>query len=115
MGMSLLTIPGFMLLGSGDYMTILVVQSILSILMSIFVGPITVVVSELFPTQTRSTAVSLVYTLNVSLFGGTAPMIATWLTKYGAITPAYYVVLMALISGIAALYIKENKDREVYV
>jgi MFS transporter, MHS family, proline/betaine transporter len=53
---------------------------------------------------------SLAYNGAVTVFGGFAPFIATWLvaTTGDALAPAYYVVAAAVASLIALLFMKET-------
>lgn len=60
--------------------------------------------SEVFPTRNRYTASALTYNVAYTVFGGTAPFMATWLIAVtGArMAPAFYigaVSIMALIGG----------------
>jgi len=55
-----------------------------------------VVKAELFPTNVRALGVGLPYALTVSVFGGTAPMIALYFKKMGH-EPWFYFYLSAVI------------------
>ncbi|NIF23231.1 MFS transporter [Candidatus Pantoea multigeneris] len=63
--------------------------------------------SEVFPTRARYTASAITYNLAYTLFGGTAPLVATWLISLtgSSLAPAFYLILVALlaISGGMAL------------
>ena len=52
------------------------------------------------PTHLRYTGIALGYNLAFALFGGTAPLVATWLIKttHDLAAPAWYVVAAALVS-----------------
>jgi MFS transporter, MHS family, alpha-ketoglutarate permease len=52
--------------------------------------------AELFPTRVRATGISVPYSVTVAIFGGTAPMLQTWLASHGrpAVFSAYTVVLL---------------------
>ena len=49
-----------------------------------------VVKAELFPTAVRATGVGVPYALTVSIFGGTAPVIALWFKQHGHEQWFYY-------------------------
>ena len=55
--------------------------------------------------RTRFSAVPWGYNVTLALFGGTAPLICTWLaTRTGDLAaPAYYLIAMTLVSLAAAL------------
>jgi MHS family proline/betaine transporter-like MFS transporter len=78
--------------------------------MAVYAGPAMSVYAELFPTRTRSTAVSLVYGITVVLSGGFAPLIVTWLIAVtgNPLAPALYVVGAAIISAIAVLGLRDR-------
>jgi MHS family proline/betaine transporter-like MFS transporter len=63
--------------------------------------------SELFPTKTRSTGLSVGYSLGVTVFGGFAPFIVTWLivATDDKLAPAYYVLTAAVLSSFSLLVV----------
>ena len=65
--------------------------------------------SELFPTRVRYTALSIGYGLAVTIFGGFAPFIATFLIREtgNPVSPSVYVVFGALISAVALVLTKD--------
>ena len=89
---------------------LIVVQFVLAILLSFFTGPMPAMLAKLFPTRVRSTGVAVAYNLSVTIFGGFAPFIATWLiVRTGNVfAPGYYVVAAAVISLVALLSMKEQ-------
>jgi MHS family proline/betaine transporter-like MFS transporter len=90
--------------------TLIVVQSSMAVLIAAFTGPAPAALGELYPTTVRSTGMSLAYNGAVTIFGGFAPFIATWLiAKTGNnLAPAFYVVASALVSFIALLFMRET-------
>ena len=90
--------------------TLIGVQATMAVLIAAFTGPAPAALGELYPTQLRSTGMSLAYNGAVTVFGGFAPFIATWLIAAtgNALAPAYYVVAAALASLIALLFMKET-------
>ena len=58
------------------------------------------VLSEMVPTQVRCSAVSLGYNLCLAIFGGTTPLVATYLVSRTSddFAPAYYAMAAALVS-----------------
>ena len=68
-------------------------------------GPLPAAISALFPTQVRTTALSIGYNLSVAVFGGFAPSIATWLvgSTGSAISPAFYGLGCAVLTSAAVL------------
>jgi MHS family proline/betaine transporter-like MFS transporter len=88
---------------------LVIAQSVSGLLLAMYAGPLCAILSELFPTQVRYTALSIGYSLAVTIFGGFAPFIATFLirTTGSPVSPSMYVVFGALISAISLLLIKD--------
>ncbi|GJD65718.1 MFS transporter [Methylobacterium frigidaeris] len=84
-------------------------QSIAAFLLAMYAGPLCAVLAELFPTRVRFTALSIGYSLAVTIFGGFAPFIATFLIREtgSPLSPALFVVASALISAVTLLLIKD--------
>ncbi len=110
------TYPLFMLLV--HYPTpsgLLAVQVASNIIQPVFTGTITAILAELFVTKVRYTALSLSYAISVITFGGFSPFIATFLVRSTGdlLSPAYLVMAVALISGVAAMFVKERGSTEL--
>jgi len=105
-------LPLFMWLKSSPtFGSLAVVQSILCILVASFVGVAPAALSEIFPTQVRSTGTSLVYNAAFTIFGGFAPMILTEVREGagGSIfVPAWYVMAAAVAALIAIPLLEEK-------
>jgi MHS family proline/betaine transporter-like MFS transporter len=84
--------------------TLLTVQILLGFLTAGYLGAIPALMSELFPTRTRTSGLSLSYSFGVAIFGGFAPFINAWLIEMSGskLAPSFYLMLAALIS-LAAL------------
>jgi hypothetical protein len=62
-------------------------------------GPLPALLGEMFPTTIRSTGMSVAYNIGVTVFGGFAPLILTWLARTGSLlAPSYYYVAVAVVS-----------------
>ncbi|MFV3382396.1 MULTISPECIES: MFS transporter [Pseudomonas] len=66
--------------------------------------------SESFPTRTRYTASAITYNVAYTLFGGTAPLMATWLISQtgSSLAPAFYLVVIALVALVGGLALPET-------
>jgi MHS family proline/betaine transporter-like MFS transporter len=60
---------------------------------------------EMFPTRTRFSGIAVGYNISLAVFGGTAPLVSTWLISLtkDIIAPVYYLMAMALVSLVAAV------------
>lgn len=79
---------------------LLVMQIIAAVILAGFAGPAPAVLAEIFPTGVRSSGISVAYTLAVTIFGGFAAFIATWLIAVtgSKLAPSWYVTISAALS-----------------
>jgi MFS family permease len=87
---------------------LLVVQATAQAVLTLYTGVISTILSEMFPTNVRYTALSVSYGFAVAIFGGFAPYIATSLVKLTGdpLAPSYYVMAAAVVSGVAVLFVQ---------
>jgi MFS transporter, MHS family, proline/betaine transporter len=73
-------------------------------------GVLPSVMSEQFPVETRAVGVSLSFSMSVTIFGGFAPLVATWLIAQTGdpLSPSYYLMATALLSIIALMGIQRR-------
>jgi MHS family proline/betaine transporter-like MFS transporter len=83
--------------------TLLIVHAVIGVIVAAYGGAIPALMSELFPTRTRTTALSISYSLGVAIFGGFTPFINAWLIEFtgSSLSPSYYLMLAAAISLVA--------------
>ncbi|MDR5822879.1 MFS transporter [Caballeronia sp. LZ043] len=86
------------------------VQVVGGVIIGIFSGVGPAVLSELFPTKIRTTWMSIGYGIANAVFGGFAPMISIALIKAtgSPLSPAYFVMLAALLSTLTVMTIRET-------
>src|SRR5271165_2193529 len=92
------------LAASKSTVTLVIVLSAFGVMVSSFTSVAPTALSSLFPTHVRATGVSIVYNAAITIFGGFAPAILTWLgANAGSVfAPAWYVVFAGL-PAIAAI------------
>jgi len=68
---------------------------------------------ELFPTDVRYSAYAVGFNISTVIFGGTAPLLMTWLIGLtgNKSIPAYAVILTAIITTIAASRLVETAGK----
>jgi MFS transporter, MHS family, proline/betaine transporter len=73
-------------------------------------GVLPSVLSEQFPVETRAVGVAFSFSIAVTIFGGFAPFVATWLIAGTGdpLSPSYYLMATALISVIALMAIERR-------
>ncbi len=104
-----LSYPLFYLMTQGGMVYFIIAQSSFLLLAIIFQGPLTATVFELIPTVVRYSVIAVCYNVSYSLFGGTAPFIATYLVSvmhYQA-APGLYLTVGALIALFAVTRLAE--------
>lgn len=89
---------------------LVVTQSLCCLMVSLYVGVAPAALSEIFPTAVRSSGMSLSYNTAVTIFGGFAPAILTWITYTTgvAFAPALYVMGASVIA-LAALWLAPRR------
>jgi MHS family proline/betaine transporter-like MFS transporter len=75
----------------------------LSLIKAGYSGVLPSLLAELFPTATRGIGMSLSYSISVTIFGGFAPLIATWLIAETGdpLSPSFYLIFTAVLSILA--------------
>src|SRR5262249_15460951 len=68
---------------------------------------------EQVPVETRAVGVAFAFSVSVTVFGGFAPFIATWLIARTGdpLSPSYYLMVTALLSVIALMAIERRGRR----
>ncbi|UYZ82957.1 glycine betaine/L-proline transporter ProP [Entomomonas sp. E2T0] len=112
-GLFCLSIPCFYLITTGKVAYIFIGLMILGVLLNMFTGVMASTLPALFPTSIRYSALAISFNISVSLFCGTTPLIAAWLTETtnNLMMPAYYLMVVAVIGLLAILFTKETANR----
>lgn len=115
-GFAILGYPLFrLILESRSFYTVLSIQILFNLFIAAFSGAGPAALCELFPTKSRTTLLSIGYSLATAIFGGFAPFIATWLIdRTGSpISPTYYVIAAAVISGCVIATFRETAHEKL--
>jgi MHS family proline/betaine transporter-like MFS transporter len=88
--------------------TAIVAAGWLSLVTAGYSGVLPSLKSELFPTDTRGVGVSPSYSISVTIFGGFAPFVATWLIAVtrDSLSPSFYPMFTAGLSIIALIVVR---------
>jgi MFS transporter, MHS family, proline/betaine transporter len=94
-------VPLFHVIDTGGIVAVTGAVFGLAIIHAFSNGPIPAALSELLPTEVRYTGIALGTNVAFAIFGGTAPLVATWLIKATGdlAAPAWYLVAVALVSA----------------
>lgn len=93
---------------------LVLMQVTLCSLLGAFFGPFSAAVAEQFPAGVRSTCMGVAYNVAVTIFGGFAQLIVTWLIhKTGSpIAPVFYVMFGATVGLLGTLLLIDPKTRQ---
>ncbi len=110
-----LTVPAFMLLNTGDFLVVLVVELVMCFVLTINDGTLSSYLTETFPTEVRYTGFALSSNLANALFGGSASFIATSLVAATGsnLSPAWYMVIISVVALVAMILSHENSGKHL--
>lgn len=106
-----LAYPLFKLMTSNPSVLVMVVViAILGVIMSFYFGPLPALLSNLFPAAIRGSGLSVAYNVGVTLLGGIAPLVLTWLLDAtGSLdAPSIYYMVIAVISLVGLLVVRKR-------
>lgn len=108
-----LAYPAYLVMMQGSAGAAIAGQTLMGVIRGAATGVTAVAMIELFPTNLRYSGFALAYGISAAVFGGTAPIAATFLvglTK-SPFAPAFYLMAIAVISLVAALTVRETAGR----
>lgn len=86
------------------------VIAILGVIMYFYFGPMPALLSGLFPEAIRGSGLSVAYNVGVTLLGGIAPLVLTWLLKVteSLDAPSIYYMAIAVISLVGLYFVRRR-------
>jgi MFS transporter, MHS family, proline/betaine transporter len=99
-GILVLSLPGYLLIGSGGLGAAILGQMMLALPLTIIAACVVVVQVELFPTKLRYSGASVGYNVAYAIFGGTAPFVGAFLVAQTGsnLSPAWYGMAIAAVA-----------------
>jgi MHS family proline/betaine transporter-like MFS transporter len=112
---AVICIPAYMLAAQGSLLTAIFGQGLLAFGCGLFWGPVGIALLELFPTRTRYSASAISYNLAYTIFGGTAPLLGTYLVQQSGskIAPAIYMAIVSVAVFAIVLMIPETSKKSL--
>ncbi|ULW14743.1 MFS transporter [Staphylococcus aureus] len=106
-GLTLFSINAFMLLNSQSFVVIVIGIFILGFFLSTYEATMPGSLPTMFYSHIRYRTLSVTFNISVSIFGGTTPLVATWLvTKTGdPLAPAYYLTATSVIGFLVITFL----------
>lgn len=110
LAMAVVAVPSYALIATGRLELAILGACIMAVVFAGHSAVIHVLIVELFPTRIRYSAYGLGYNVSSALFGGTAPLLMTWLIGMtgNVYMPAFYAVITALGTFFAVLTVKDR-------
>ncbi|MFY1663894.1 MFS transporter [Pseudomonas sp. Pseu.R1] len=108
--LAVMVYPSFLMASSGSFTGSIIGVMLLAtgaVLCNVVTAAL---LSETFPTRTRYTASAITYNMAYTIFGGTAPLMATWLIGLTGsnLAPAFYLIAIALLGLVGGLALRET-------
>lgn len=113
--MLFLAYPLFSMLSANDLWQIYIAMGIFTLIFSIYLPIAFAIMVELFEPKIRYTGFSFGFNLGIAIFGGTCPLIATWLIELTKNTsaPAFYMMLASVFALFTSTYVLEKRGRAI--
>jgi len=110
--------PAFYLMAASPSLaTCILAVGWLQLVKAAYSGVLPSLMAEQFPVEVRAIGVALGYSVSVSVFGGLAPLTATWLIAQTGdpLSPSYYLIFTALLSLAALIAIQRRRRRVTHL
>ncbi len=109
-GLFVLSIPLFMLMGQG-FVPAIIAFAILGLLYVPQLSTISAMFPAMFPTHVRYAGFAIAYNISTSLFGGTAPAVNQALISSTGdkLMPAYYLMAACVVGAVALYFVPETR------
>lgn len=112
-GIAVLGWPLIWLMHHPDFMMILAGQLGFAVLIAAYFGASPATLTEMFPRRVRVSALSIGYNVGLAVFGGTTPIIATWLIarSHDELSIAWFLIACAVVSFLVLLTVREGSKK----
>jgi MHS family proline/betaine transporter-like MFS transporter len=112
-GFILLAWPAFWMMGQSNVVLVTIGLAIPGLLLVMLLGTLPATLPAMFSTRTRYGGFAVSYNVSTSLFGGTAPLVITWLVDATGndYMPAFYLIAAGAVAFIPMLALRETARR----
>ncbi len=110
-----LAYPLFIMLSSGSLWQVYIAMGIFTVIFSLYLPTAFVSMVESFSAEIRYTGLSLGFNIGLAVFGGTCPLIVTWLIEIteNSSSPAFYMMLAGAVALLTSTYILEKRGQPI--
>ena len=100
-----------------DFLIVSIILCLFSICFSLIEGTTAAMTANLFPVRHRLSGIGFAYNLSMSIFGGTTPLVCTYLIArtHFLLAPALYITAAAVIGILAIASIFSFKHKEILI
>ena len=112
-GAVLLGYPLIVLMHHVDFAMVMAGQIGFAILLAAYLSGIPATLTEMFPSRVRVSALSVGYNISLAIFGGTTPLVATWIIErsHDDLSIAWYLIFAAAISFLFIVRLPETAHK----
>ncbi|MGW9550524.1 MFS transporter [Citricoccus zhacaiensis] len=112
---AIVTVPAYLLVSEGTMLAAIMAQALLGLALGAVFGPAGPAYVEMFPARVRYTGASISYNLAFTIFGGTAPLVATGLIALtgNEIAPAWYILAVTVLAFAVLWSMPETRHRSM--
>ncbi|ROZ52878.1 MFS transporter [Rhodococcus sp. WS1] len=108
---AVVAIPLFAFIAAVPHLAVMVgIEIVFGVLAAAYFGPVPALMSAVFPAASRTTGLSIAYNIGVTVFGGFAPFILTWLIDVTGtvLAPSFYLLAIAIVSVCSTVVIRRR-------
>ncbi|MCZ8398350.1 glycine betaine/L-proline transporter ProP [Achromobacter ruhlandii] len=112
LGLMVVAIPSFLLLGSDNIGLIFLGLLLIAIVLNCMIGVMAATLPALFPTRIRYSALAASFNVAI-IIAGLTPTVAAWIVEESGnlMMPAYYLMAAAVVGLITAVFMPETANR----
>ncbi|NUL45864.1 MFS transporter [Cellulosimicrobium funkei] len=112
---AIVTVPAYLLVGVGTMAAAVMAQALLGFALGAVFGPAGPAYVEMFPARVRYTGASISYNMAFTIFGGTAPLVATALIALtgNEVAPAWYILAVTVLAFAVLWSMPETRHRSM--
>ncbi|MGG3571923.1 MFS transporter [Bacillus gobiensis] len=110
----ILSIIAFSLLNAGNIITLFIGLLLIGLILSVYEGTMPGSIPALFDTKVRYRTVAWTFNIAISLFGGTTPLVASWLVHVTGsnLAPAFYLLFVSVIGLVVVLTLFKDTSKK---
>ncbi len=110
-----ISVYAFKVFAGDDYTAKFIFQLAVGLTMVIYAAGMFPFLVEIFPTRIRMTSISLGHVLGFAIFGGSAPVVVSYLlgATGNVLSPGIYLAITAIISFVSIIWVKETYRSEL--